>query len=71
MLIPPEVLLWLRILFAIPKFLVGLQAVTITLKISMAVPLKTGHNTSGGSSHTTDIQKMLQHVVRTLALLFS
>jgi predicted permease len=36
-----------------PPLLVGLQAGTITLEISLAVPQKIGHSTTGGSSDTT------------------
>jgi hypothetical protein len=32
---------------------VGLQAGTTTLEISLAVPQKIGHSTTGGSSNTT------------------
>jgi hypothetical protein len=36
-----------------PPFLVGLQAGTNTLEISLAVPQKIGHSTTGKSSNTT------------------
>jgi hypothetical protein len=35
-----------------PPLLVGLQACTTTLEISLAVPQKIGHRTTGGSSNT-------------------
>jgi hypothetical protein len=34
-----------------PQLLVRLQASTTTLEISLAVPLKIGHSTTGGSSN--------------------
>jgi hypothetical protein len=37
----------------IPPLLVGLQACTTTLEISLAVPQKIGHSTTGGSSNTS------------------
>jgi hypothetical protein len=49
--------------------LVGLQAGTTTLEISLAVPQKTGHSQQYHSWAYT--QKMLQHVIRTHALLCS
>ena len=36
-----------------PPFLVGLQACTTTLEISLAVPQKIGHYTTGGSCNTS------------------
>jgi hypothetical protein len=36
-----------------PPLLVGLQADTTTLEISLAVPQKIGHSTTGGSSNTS------------------
>jgi hypothetical protein len=36
-----------------PPLLVGVQACTTTLEISLAVPQKTGHSTTGGSSNTS------------------
>ena len=36
-----------------PPLLVGLQAGTITLEISLAVPQKIGHSTTGRSSYTS------------------
>ena len=36
-----------------PQLLVGLQAGTITLEISLAVSQKIGHSTTGGSSNTS------------------
>ena len=36
-----------------PPLLVGLQAGTTTLEISLAVPLKIGHSTTGGSLNTS------------------
>ena len=36
-----------------PPLLVGLQAGTTTLEISLEVPQKTGHSTTGGPSYTT------------------
>jgi hypothetical protein len=36
-----------------PPLLVGLQACTTTLEISLEVPQKIGHSTTGGSSNTT------------------
>ena len=36
-----------------PPFWVGLQACTTTLEISLAVPQKIGHSTTGGSSNTS------------------
>jgi hypothetical protein len=36
-----------------PPLLVGLQACTTTLEISLLVPQKTGHSTTGGSSNTS------------------
>jgi hypothetical protein len=36
-----------------PPLLVGVQAYTTTLEISLAVPQKTGHSTTGGSSNTS------------------
>jgi hypothetical protein len=35
-----------------PPLLVGLQACATTLEISLAVPQKIGHSTTGGSCHT-------------------
>ena len=55
-----------------PPLLVGLQARTTTLEISLEVPQKTGHNTTRGPhSHSwAYTQKMLQHVIRTHAPMF-
>ncbi|EDL36976.1 mCG148248 [Mus musculus] len=36
-----------------PPLLVGLQACTTTLEISLAVPQKIGHSTTRGSSNTS------------------
>ena len=36
-----------------PPLLVGLQACTTTLEISLAVPQKIGHGTTGGSRNTS------------------
>ena len=36
-----------------PPLLVGLQACTTTLEISLAVPQKIGHSTAGGSRNTS------------------
>ena len=36
-----------------PPLLVGLQACTTTLEISLAVPQKIGHSTTGGPSNTS------------------
>jgi hypothetical protein len=36
-----------------PPLLVGLQACTTTLEISLVVPQKTGHSTTGRSSNTS------------------
>jgi hypothetical protein len=36
-----------------PPLLVGLQACTTTLEISLAVPQKIGHSTTGGSRNTS------------------
>ena len=36
-----------------PPLLVGLQACTTTVEISLAVPQKIGHSTTGGSSNTS------------------
>jgi hypothetical protein len=36
-----------------PSFLVGLQACTTTLEISLAVPQKIRHSTTGGSRNTS------------------
>jgi hypothetical protein len=36
-----------------PSLLVGLQACTTTLEISLAVPQKIGHSTTGGSCNTS------------------
>jgi hypothetical protein len=36
-----------------PPLLVGLQACTATLEISLAVPQKIGHSTTGGSRNTS------------------
>jgi hypothetical protein len=36
-----------------PPLLVGLQACTTTLEISLAVPQKLGHSTTGRSSNTS------------------
>jgi hypothetical protein len=36
-----------------PPLLVGLQACTTTLEISLAVPHKIGHSTTGGSRNTS------------------
>ena len=36
-----------------PPLLVGLQARTTTLEISLVVPQKTGHGTTGGSRNTS------------------
>jgi hypothetical protein len=36
-----------------PQLLVGLQACTTTLEISLAVPQKIGHSTTGGSRNTS------------------
>jgi hypothetical protein len=43
-----------------PPLLVGLQACTTTLEISLAVPQKIGHSTTGGSSNT--VYKILMHI---------
>ena len=36
-----------------PPLLVGMQVGTTTLEVSLAVPQKNGHNTSGGPCNTT------------------
>jgi hypothetical protein len=57
-----------------PPLLVGLQACTTTLEISLAVPQKIGHSTTRGSSNYLSwayIQKMPQQVRRTHAPLCS
>jgi hypothetical protein len=36
-----------------PPLLVGLQAYTTTLEISLAVPPKIGHSTTGGTCNTS------------------
>jgi hypothetical protein len=55
--------------------LVGLQACTTTLEISLAVPQKIGHSTTRGYSNTSPrhiyTQKLFQLVIRTHAPLFS
>ena len=45
-----------------PPLQVGLKAGKTTLEISLAVPQKTGHDTSGGPCYTT-----LGHVPRTFS----
>jgi hypothetical protein len=54
-----------------PPLLVGLQADTTTLEISLTVPLqKTGNSTTLGPSYTTPrrISKMFQHITGTHAM---
>jgi hypothetical protein len=48
-----------------------LQAGTTTLEISFGIPQKRRHSSPGGSSNITPAQKMLQHIIRTHAPLFS
>jgi hypothetical protein len=55
-----------------PPLLVGLQAGTNSLEISVAVPQKIGHNTTGGFNNTSRAYiQMFQLVIRTHAPLCS
>ena len=53
----------------IPPLLVGLQACITTLEISLAVPQKIGHITTGGSRNISP-GHMFQLVIRTHAPLY-
>jgi hypothetical protein len=57
-----------------PPLLVGLQACTTTLEISLVVPQKIGHNTTRGSSSTSSGHipiRCLEYILRTGVMMWA